>query len=71
MSLNYTSIVSVREEMLSFLLFSQIFHKLLSLEAFVEGKAPVVKCSGEEREFIMSIRRGPLEVNHAHACRSS
>lgn len=40
----------------------QIFHKLLSLEQFVEGKPPVVKCTGEQREYIMRIRRGPLEV---------
>ncbi len=43
-------------------LSQQIFHKLLSLEAFVEGKHPIVKCSETERELIMSIRRGPLEV---------
>ncbi len=43
-------------------LFYQVFHKLLSLESYVRGGGPVVKCQGEEREFIMRIRRGPLEV---------
>ncbi len=40
----------------------QIFHKLLSLEEFVEGKPPIVKCIGEKRGYIMRIRHGPLEV---------
>ena len=43
-------------------LFYQVFHKLLSLESYVKGGAPVVKCSGEDREFILRVRRGPLEV---------
>lgn len=43
-------------------LFYQVFHKLLSLESFAKGGAPVVKCEGEQREAILRIRRGPLEV---------
>ncbi|CAH1789226.1 unnamed protein product [Owenia fusiformis] len=42
-------------------LFYQIFHKLNSLEYFLAGKPPVVKCSGSARDFIMRIRTGPLE----------
>ena len=41
---------------------TQIFHKLLTLERFVQDQAPVIRPTGEEREFIMAIRRGPLEV---------
>lgn len=48
-------------------LFYQIFHKLLSLESYVNGGDPVVKCEGEDREFILRVRRGPLEVcTHLH-----
>ena len=51
---------------------SQIYHKLLSLEQFIEGKPPIIKCSGEQREFIMKIRNGPLEVSvlsyNKHVC---
>ena len=43
-------------------LFYQVFHKLLSLESYVKGGRPVVKCEGDDKEFIMRIRRGPLEV---------
>ena len=40
----------------------QIFHKLLSLDNFVDGKFPVVRCSsGPDRDFIMKIRTGPLQ----------
>lgn len=42
----------------------QVFHKLLSLEEFVEGKPPIVKCTGEKRDYIMGIRHGPLEVQY-------
>jgi len=40
----------------------QVFHKLLSLELFTKNKPPVVYCTGEQKEFIMRIRKGPLEV---------
>ena len=43
-------------------LFYQIFHKLLSLESFVLGGPPKVTCKDNEREFILRIRKGPLEV---------
>ena len=35
---------------------------MLSLEQFAAGKPPVIKCADERREYIMKIRRGPLEV---------
>ena len=43
-------------------LFYQVFHKLLSLESFVKGEGPTVKCTGNDRDYLMKIRRGPLEV---------
>lgn len=43
-------------------LFYQIFHKLLSLESYVKGGDPVIKCEDEDRDFILRVRRGPLEV---------
>ena len=45
-------------------LFYQVFHKLLSLESFVKGGPPVVQCENEDREFILRVRNGPLEVRH-------
>ena len=44
-------------------LFYQVFHKLLSLESFVLGENPVVTCTGTDRDYLMKIRRGPLEVS--------
>ena len=41
---------------------AQIFHKLLTLEQFVQNQPPVVRPTGKERDFIMTIRTGPLEV---------
>jgi hypothetical protein len=43
-------------------LFYQVFHKLLSLESFVKGGPPKVICKDEDRDYIMKIRNGPLEV---------
>ncbi len=45
-------------------LFYQVFHKLLSLESYVNGGDPIVKCNNEGREFILRVRRGPLEVTN-------
>ncbi|XP_013417565.1 uncharacterized protein LOC106178780 isoform X2 [Lingula anatina] len=42
-------------------LFYQTFHKLDSLEYFLQGNPPPVKCSGHIKDFIMKIRQGPLE----------
>ena len=48
-------------------LFYQVFHKLMSLESFVSGGPPKVTCKDNEREFILKIRKGPLEVGlYAH-----
>ena len=43
-------------------LFYQVFHKLLSLESYVRGGPPIVVCDNEDKEFIMRVRKGPLEV---------
>ncbi|VDI43296.1 Hypothetical predicted protein, partial [Mytilus galloprovincialis] len=42
-------------------LFYQIFHKINCVEQMMKGKLPPVKCEGETREFIMKIRKDPLE----------
>ena len=39
-----------------------MFHKLLSLELFTENKPPLVYCTGEQKDFIIKIRKGPLGV---------
>ena len=44
--------------------FYQVFHKLHTLEFFARSQVPPVRCSGETRDFIMSIRTGPLQVSH-------
>ena len=43
-------------------IFGKVFHKLLSLELFTQNKPPLVYCTGDQKEFIMRIRKGPLEV---------
>merc|ERR550532_3370575 len=42
-------------------LFYQIFHKLLCIDQMIQGQVPTVKCTGEDKDFIMKVRRGPLE----------
>ncbi|XP_052084005.1 uncharacterized protein LOC127721312 isoform X1 [Mytilus californianus] len=42
-------------------LFYQIFHKINCVEQIMKGKLPPVRCEGETREFIMKIRKDPLE----------
>ena len=42
-------------------LFYQAFHKLGLLERLMEGDIPPLRPQGEERDFIMRIRMGPLE----------
>ena len=42
-------------------LFYQAFHKLGLLERLMDGDIPPLRPQGEEREFIMRVRMGPLE----------
>ncbi|KAL5019834.1 hypothetical protein ScPMuIL_002726 [Solemya velum] len=42
-------------------LFYQIWHKLDSLSYLLKGQCPPIRCEGEMKDFIMKIRRGPLE----------
>ena len=44
-------------------LFYQAFHKLGILERLMAGDIPPLRPEGEAREFIMRLRRGPLEGN--------
>lgn len=43
-------------------LLYQVYHKLLSLESFMRNGPPLVGVTGEERDFILRLRKGPLEV---------
>jgi hypothetical protein len=42
-------------------LFYHVLHKLCSLERFAEGKPPQIQVSGTKRDFILRVRKGPLE----------
>lgn len=42
-------------------MFYQIYHKMDSLQYFLQGVPPPVKCTGEVRDFIMKVRTQPLE----------
>ena len=44
--------------------FYQVFHKLLSLESYMQGGPPIVTCNDKDREYILQVRRGPLEVKY-------
>ena len=44
--------------------FYQVFHKLLSLESYIQGGPPIVTCNDKDREYILQVRRGPLEVKY-------
>ena len=48
-----------------YVLDHQILHKLLSLESFVQGGPPLVRCEGERRESIMRIREEATKVQHS------
>ncbi|XP_062516579.1 uncharacterized protein LOC134191942 isoform X2 [Corticium candelabrum] len=41
-------------------LFYHVLHKMASLERFAKGKLPQIQLSGSERDFILSVRKGPL-----------
>ncbi|XP_064645366.1 uncharacterized protein LOC135498826 [Lineus longissimus] len=48
-------------------LYYQIFHKLYCLQYFLRGDVPFVRPGGDDRDFIMNIRRGPLESDISSA----
>ena len=33
----------------------------MCIEQMIQGQVPTVKCFGEQRDFIMKIRKGPLD----------
>ncbi|KAJ8311452.1 hypothetical protein KUTeg_010807 [Tegillarca granosa] len=41
--------------------YTEVYHKLDSIEHMLNGQVPEVRCSGNVREFIMKIRTEPLE----------
>eukprot|EP00002_Diphylleia_rotans_P008699 TRINITY_DN18717_c0_g1_i1.p1 TRINITY_DN18717_c0_g1~~TRINITY_DN18717_c0_g1_i1.p1 ORF type:complete len:608 (-),score=128.73 TRINITY_DN18717_c0_g1_i1:137-1960(-) len=41
--------------------FCHIFHKLDQLQNILDGREPQVQSCGSQRDFILSLRRGPLE----------
>eukprot|EP00117_Sycon_ciliatum_P001401 scpid31602/ scgid7078/ len=42
----------------------QVFHKLDQVESMIRGEAPRVICTGQDRDFIMKIRKGEMENQH-------
>ncbi|ESO91024.1 hypothetical protein LOTGIDRAFT_233515 [Lottia gigantea] len=42
-------------------LFYQIFHKIDSVEYLIQDQPPPIKCQGQIKEFILKIRKDPLE----------